>query len=389
VLVVSKASLATVPPDVLGAAAVCLVTEDSDGASRLESLRAAVAAIGVEPEFLGWARASNGPDVAVGLVRSSASRGTSLPPDDFRVLAIIPTFNEADVIVPSVGALLDQGVAVHVVDNWSTDGTVDLVTAAFGERVTVERFPKDGPTDLYQWDEQLARISEVARSAECNWVISHDADERRHGPWRGLDLRAALYRVEAEGYNAVDHTVVDFPPIDDGFAPGSDYERYFTHFEPTEVVANRIQIKAWKTRDGVELISGGHEAMFPGRRVHPFNFLLKHYPIRSQAHGERKVFAERKPRILDEERGRHHTHYDHVRSGHEFLRDPEALMAADGDFAERWLLERLYGFPSRRTSLVPIGARRRVSSALRKTNLLEPVRAARRVYRVARRQQSS
>jgi hypothetical protein len=393
-LVLSEASLATMSPELLRAAPVSLVTENIDrgaspeGATRLASLRAAVEGIGVEPEFVGWTRTSNGPDVAVGLVRSPARQGPSAPPDEFRVLAIVPTFNEGDVIVPGVRALLDQGIGVHLIDNWSTDETVDLVAAAFGERVTVERFPRDGPTDLYQWDDQLARISEVARSAEYNWVISHDADERRHGAWRGLDLRAALYRVETEGYNAVDHTVIEFPPIDNGFVPGSDCEQYFTRFEPTAVVANRIQIKAWKTGD-VDLISGGHEVVFPGRRVHPFNFLLKHYPIRSQAHGERKVFTERKPRILPEERGRHHTHYDHVRTGHAFLRDPDELMSVDADFAERWLLERLYGFAAGRTSLVPVGARRGLSSALRRAHLLEPVRAARRAYRVARRRQSS
>ena len=42
--------------------------------------------------------------------------------------------------------------------------------------------------------------------------------------------------------------------------------------------------------------SGGHEAVFTGRRVFPYNFLSKHYPVRSQAHGERKIFVERSAR---------------------------------------------------------------------------------------------
>jgi glycosyltransferase involved in cell wall biosynthesis len=319
------------------------------------------------------------------LVRRGARRGPPDPPAEFRVLATITTYNEADVIVPSVRALLDQDVEVHLIDNWSTDGTPELVAEAFGGRITVERFPRGGPTGLYQLGDLLTRISEIARNSDADWIIHHDADERRHGPWSGLDLRAALYRVEMEGYNAVNHTVIDFPPVDDEFPPGGDFEEYFTRFSPNEITANRIQIKAWKGRQVDLRSSGGHEAIFPGRRVHPFNFLLKHYPVRSQAQGERKVLGERKPRVASNEKGRWHTHYDHVRSGHVFLRDPNELMPVDDDFSERWLLERLYGFPRPGIEHLPAEARRAVSEILRGVGLLESARSVRRRYRVARR----
>jgi len=309
----------------------------------------------------------------------------SEPPPAFRVLSIIPAYNEADVIVPTIRALLDDGVEVLLVDNWSTDGTPQLVSDAFGDRVAIERFPASGDTGFNQWSDQLDRFNEIANQSNADWVTRHDADERRSGPWQHLNLRASLYRADMEGYNAVDHTVIEFPPVDNAFPAGSDYETYFTFFSPNEITANAKQIKAWKTREVDLRSSGGHEAVFPGRRVHPLNFLLKHYPVRSQAHGERKVLSERTPRITPEEKGRWHTHYDHVRAGHVFLRDPRDLIASDDWFAERWLLERLYGFTPLQVHYVPPAVHRALSAVLRRIGLLDSVRSIRRSYRLARR----
>ena len=78
------------------------------------------------------------------------------------------------------------------------------------------------------------------------------------------------------------------------------------------------------------LSSGGHEIAFEGRRVFPLRFLLRHYPIRSQAHGERKVFRERRPRFDASERARGwHVQYDSVEAGHRFIRDAEGLRPYD------------------------------------------------------------
>lgn len=70
-------------------------------------------------------------------------------------------------------------------------------------------------------------------------------------------------------------------------------------------------------------------------------------PIRSQEHGERKVFLDRKARFSPTEREEKgwHVHYDHVHEGYSFIADPETLtLFDDRDFADDYLLERLYGF---------------------------------------------
>ena len=38
-----------------------------------------------------------------------------------RVMALVATYNEDDIIEQSIGALVDDGVQVYVIDNWSTD----------------------------------------------------------------------------------------------------------------------------------------------------------------------------------------------------------------------------------------------------------------------------
>ncbi len=66
---------------------------------------------------------------------------------------------------------------------------------------------------------------------------------------------------------------------------------------------DHLQIRCWKKTDRIDLAAtGGHDAHFPSRSVFPLRFILRHYPIRSQAHGERKVFEERQNRFLDCER---------------------------------------------------------------------------------------
>jgi hypothetical protein len=67
-------------------------------------------------------------------------------PEDFRVVAFVPVYNEEDIIVPCVQRLIRQGVYVQIIDNWSTDSTPALVQQiADPHLLEVVRFPTDGP----------------------------------------------------------------------------------------------------------------------------------------------------------------------------------------------------------------------------------------------------
>ena len=92
-------------------------------------------------------------------------------------------------------------------------------------------------------------------------------------------------------------------------------------------------MKCWKKSDDVNLVSsGGHDVQVAGRRVFPLRFILRHYRIRGQAHGTRKVFDERRSRFSAEERERGwHVQYSAFQPGQPFVRDPGSLRLYDPD----------------------------------------------------------
>lgn len=267
------------------------------------------------------------------------------PPADFRVTALMTCFNEADVLADVVAELVTQGVSVYVIDNWSDDDSFAIAKGLEGHGVVgLERFPATGPTRTYDWARLLGRVTEVARTSSSDWWLHHDADEVRESPWPDITLRQALHGVGELGYNAIDHTMLNFAPTDDTWKRGDSLRRHFSHFEFGSRPGHFLRINGWRRGDHtVDLASsGGHDVQFPERRVFPYKFLLRHYPIRSQAQGERKVFRERQARWNAEERARGwHVHYDELKPGVSFVRRPEDLVAFDAAFYERYFNERL------------------------------------------------
>lgn len=269
-------------------------------------------------------------------------------PTDFRVVAFMTAYNEADIIVPAISRLIDQGVEVYLIDNWSTDKTFENASQLLRKGlIAIERFPSEGPPRYYEWTRLLSRVEELASKLSADWFIHHDADEIRESPWVGVTLKDAIYLVDRSGFNVIDHTVMVFPPVDNGFVPGTDFGSYFAHFDFGRRPAHFSQIKAWKNlRCPIRLAnSGGHQAEFDGRQVYPFKFLLKHYPIRSQAHGDKKIFAERIQRFSPKEKAKGwHMQYNSLARGQIFLKQPSELERFDQDhFFSHYLVERLSG----------------------------------------------
>ncbi len=271
-------------------------------------------------------------------------------PPEFDVLAIVTTFNEVDLVEDLLSRLRADGIRVHVLDNWSTDETFTILSrlAARDDGITVERFPTDAPPAYFELEKLLTRVEEIAHRSDADWVVNHDADEVRQSPWHGVSLRRALFCVEQFGFNCVDHVVMNFRPVDERWEGKGRLQDAFSWFEFGDHHAAFRQQKAWKPQpDPVRFASsGGHDAEFPGRRVFPYRFLLRHYPIRSSAHGRRKVLTERLGRFSPEERARGwHVHYDQYSESSEFLWTPQSLhrFTTLEDLDRRLLLERLSG----------------------------------------------
>ena len=260
------------------------------------------------------------------------------PTDRFRVVAIVAAYNEADIIGDVVADLIRHGVEVYLLDHWSTDDTAAIVERHLGKGVIgIEKFPSGGDAveerRQYTWERILKRKEALARELDAHWFIHHDADEFRESPWADRTLVEAIRLVDQFGYNSIDFEVFNFRPTHDRFQPGDDVRTAFPYYERAEAF-NKIQMRCWKkTGTQVDLTStGGHEAIFPGRNVFPVRFILRHYPIRSQSHGQRKIFTERRPRFMAEERARGwHIQYEAFTESDTFVRDPAALTRYDAD----------------------------------------------------------
>jgi len=189
-----------------------------------------------------------------------------------RIVAILPAFNEEDVIGSVIQHYLDDGVEVYLIDNCSTDGTAEIARQWLGNGVIrIERFPDDvGGTERakkeYMWGEILRRNEVLAAELGADWYIRADADEFRVGPWPGMSHAEALTLVDALGFSAVQSQVLEFRPTDGGFPAGGDPRDHIHHYEPAEF-ANTLWVKAWKQPPvgvPVEIArTGGHAASSP------------------------------------------------------------------------------------------------------------------------------
>jgi glycosyltransferase involved in cell wall biosynthesis len=226
-----------------------------------------------------------------------------------KILAIICAYNEGDIIYHIIRHLTEQGIDVYLMDNCSTDNTVDEARKLLGKGlIQIERFPQDaGYADRnmsrFILGEQLNRKEEIAKELEeYDWFIHSDADEIHEGPWPYKSLYESIEFVDRLGYNAINHEVFRFVPIDDSFVPGDNVRERMLHFEPQEWYWSS-RVFSWK-RTNHELNmarSGGHTISFPGLNIFPIRFLLLHYPIRGLAHGRKKIFQERLDRYAEDE----------------------------------------------------------------------------------------
>jgi SAM-dependent methyltransferase len=256
---------------------------------------------------------------------ASIDRARSLKPSESRPIAIIAAYNECDVIEEVIDDLLAQGCEVVAIDNWSTDGTWEILQTLSGRYpsiIRLERFPASGATVHYEWHPILLRKAEIASEFPGRWIIHTDADELRRSPFPDLTVARALTIAEQTGANRVSFQLINFRPVDDRPYRRGSLSSHFSYFEYGTRPGHFRQSKAWlQGVNRIDLAStGGHAATFPDARDFPYKFLLRHYPIRSRAHGWQKVMVDRRPRWSPYERDQlgWHVQYDGFESRSDF-----------------------------------------------------------------------
>lgn len=250
------------------------------------------------------------------------------------ILAIMPVRNESDIIEATVGAFLAGGIPVHIMDDWSTDGTWEILNGLVHPLLTLERWPAGGPGETWDYEAQLARVEEIALAHPDEWILPMGADEILIPPWPGVGLMEAFARVSAGGYNFVEFELFDFVPTADGFMSGEDPVAWFTHGYINRGCAYRrffIQPEGSRAQIAVRAC---HDVIIPNRKIYPERFIVKHYPLRSSGQGIRKV-ADRFSRFSPVERAKGwHTHYSHINEAHNFIADETGFVRFEDAFPQ-------------------------------------------------------
>ncbi len=219
-------------------------------------------------------------------------------------LAILSTYNEQRFVSACIENLTRQGFETYLLDNESTDQTVETARRYLGRGlIAIESLPRDG---FYRWERILQRKVEIAQTSAHDWFMHVDADEIRLPPPTFRTIQEALEEVDSEGYNAVNFSEFCFVPTRE--EPDHDHPE-FQHtmgwyYAIRPFPNNRLNL--WKRQASSPDLStsGGHQISFPGLKVYPADFLMRHYLFLSTAHAKEK-WIDRKYDPEELERGWH------------------------------------------------------------------------------------
>jgi Glycosyl transferase family 2 len=225
---------------------------------------------------------------------------------DLRVVAILATYNERRFVGPCLDHLHQQGVQTYLIDNCSTDETVEIAERHLGRGlIGIDSLPRE--EGAFSLVVQMQRKEELVGKLEADWFIHLDADEVRLPPPGWGTLAEALAEVDRQGYNAVNFLEFTFVPTRE--APDHDHPEFhrtlrtYYPFCPS----HPHQLKAWKAAAAPQpdlASTGGHRVAFTGLRMHPRSFPMKHYLFLSAGHAIEK-YGERRFDPAEVDRGWH------------------------------------------------------------------------------------
>lgn len=226
-----------------------------------------------------------------------------------RIVTILASYNEGRFMRACLEHYLQQGVEVYLLDNESTDYTLDIAREYLGKNlIGIETIPRGG---MYQWNKILLRKEEIADEIEADWLMHADPDEIRVAPRSGQTLAQAIEQVDREGYNAINFMEYTFLPVresddheNENFQQSMRWYYPFGPRHPHRLNAWKKQPKRWRgvkplLRElmrhhrwevpSIDLHStGGHVVNFPGIKPYPVDFKLKHYIVLSLGHAIQK-----------------------------------------------------------------------------------------------------
>ncbi len=209
-------------------------------------------------------------------------------PHPLKIVSIFHIYNESRFLPAQLKHQAKQGLQAYIIDNESTDGSLDIVKSFMGRGVIgYETFPRRGKFELRAL---LQRSEELHKELGADWYLHHDADQFRYAPNPYRTLAAGIRAMDDLGYNAIDFDVFDFLPTEEendfdapDFLKRMKYYYYFNR-------GSTNQVKLWKNF-GQEINlkdTGGHNLSFNDRKLAPIQFIQRHYYALGRKHAIEK-----------------------------------------------------------------------------------------------------
>lgn len=204
-----------------------------------------------------------------------------------RIVAVMACRNEAAFLPTCLHHLIQQGIDFAIVDNDSTDGSLDIAhSAGFRDHlVGVKRVPYHG---FFELEPLLRAKMALAESVTSDWAMNICPDEILHHNTAGTTLAAEVERLDQAGFNAVNFDEFVFLPVAEPWVDGLrgwPAPRSYYFFAPSRV----RQMRLWKKELGFSMVRhGGHVLDGENLRLAPESLVLRHYMFRHQEHAYEK-----------------------------------------------------------------------------------------------------
>ncbi len=227
-----------------------------------------------------------------------------------RVLGVMNAYNEADCIGTAVCSMVEAGVDMHVFDHGSTDNTADVL-APLIKRQEIRYHYVDrtevpamvGPKQSSAiWDHVAAFVR--SQISEYDWVVWQAADELVRQPDGELITVEAIEREAARGIQVIRPLIRNFQMTRQDGKDGH-LARRLKRFRPGPtghapraweigLTPNPMIIGQHVQDPAITPKLHGFYGLWPvGTVVSNNEWLLDHYPLRSEEQALRKVMKER------------------------------------------------------------------------------------------------
>ena len=226
-----------------------------------------------------------------------------------RIVTVLTTYNEAPFVKACLENYEKQGVEVYVLDNESTDETVDLLNE-FKQRnlIGLDIVPRKGVKD---WSQMCMRKERLFDQLSADWYMHADIDEIRVPSNSSMTLLQEVRLADREGFNAMNFIEYTFIPTKENpkhsvdnfqdtmrhyypFLPSYPNRMNLFKKQPSRWPGIKARIKDMLDRrrliyPSVDLVSsGGHRVRFPGIRMYPVDLKMRHYLVLDIDHAIRK-----------------------------------------------------------------------------------------------------